>query len=485
DGTLISVKNYTKSEGFLGVETDLNGVFEDRYGNIWFGTVNGIIKYNPLAEKKNLVKPAVYIKNIRLFFKDFDKKLYSDSVDDNNMPLNLVLPWNKNHITFDFIGLCYSNPEKVRYKYRLKGQNNEWSPPAADRKAVFTNIAPGKYTFEVTASNDDGLWADTPAVFTFTIEPPIWGRLWFKIGGAVLLFVLILILAEYRNRALKNAKNKLEKTVEERTSELKLQKEQLQKNNIRITDSINYAGKIQKALMPSHKFFRKRFPESFVVYKPKDIVSGDFYWAKEIRRGYDSYTVIVAADSTGHGIPGALVSMLGMSLLNEIVRKEEIKTANSILEELRKELKSSLNQKNDSGDRTEGIDMAVIMINDKTREMQYSGANSPLYVIRNGELILFEPTVNPVGVFLKELPFKNHLFQLMPGDMLYLFSDGFEDQFNGKTGEKFKLKRFRELLLKIYKKSCIRQKQILEKIFEDWKGDCEQIDDVLILGLRI
>jgi len=484
-GKIKSIKNYTKNEGFLGVETDLNGAYEDKTGDIWFGTVNGVVKYNPFAEKPNQIKPITFITNLRLFFKDFNLKSYCDSTDKNGLPINLVLPYDMNHITLDFIGLCYSNPQKVKYKYRLRGQNEEWSPPGTDRKAIFSNIAPGKYTFEVVASNDDGLWNENPERFTFIINPPIWNRLWFKTLGLLMILLIVFFIIDFRNRSLKKAKNKLEIKVSERTRELKKQKEELEKINLKITDSINYAGKIQNAMMPADEIFKFNFSDSFVLYKPRDIVSGDFYWAKEIRRGYDSHIVVVAADSTGHGIPGALVSMLGMSLLNEIVRKEDIKRANMVLEELRKEIKSSLGQKGDFDDQTEGIDMSVIVINKHTKELQYSGANNPLYIIRNNEIIILKPTINPVGIFLKELPFKNNLFQLENDDALYLFSDGYEDQFNGKTGEKFKIKRFRDLLLSIYKYDCDKQKQILEETFYEWKGDYEQIDDVLILGLKI
>ncbi len=484
-GNVSEIKNYTKDEGFLGVETDLNGAFEDKDGNIWFGTVNGIVKYNPHAEEKNKVEAKTYITNLRLYFKNFDWKSYCDSLNRDGLPVNLRLPYNMNHVTFDFIGLCYSNPQNVKYRYRLIGQNEEWSPPSTDRKAVFSNIAPGKYTFEVIASNDDGLWNKEPVNFSFVINPPIWNQLWFKTLGLLFILLIIFLIIDYKNRSLKKTKNKLEVKVSERTIELKKQKEELEKINFKITDSINYAGKIQNAMMPAEEIFKLNFSDSFILYKPRDIVSGDFYWAKEIRRGYDSHIVVVAADSTGHGIPGALVSMLGMSLLNEIVRKEDISRANLVLEELRKEIKSSLGQKGDFDDQTEGIDMSVVVINKHTKELQYSGANNPLYIIRNDEIIILNPTINPVGIFLKELPFKNNLFQLKKDDVLYLFSDGYEDQFNGKTGEKFKIKRFRELLLKIYKEDCKTQKQILEEEFYNWKGDYEQIDDVLILGLKI
>ncbi len=485
DGNVLSIEHYTKNEGFLGVETDLNGAYEDKDGNIWFGTINGAVKYINNANKKNETEPKLFLKDIKLKFKHVNWLNYSDSVSSDHLPVNLKLAYYNNHLTFEFIGLCFSNPQKVRYTYRLIGQNNQWSPETGDRKAVFSNIAPGNYTFEVKASNDDGVWTEKPLSYSFEIQPPIWEEIWFKVVLLLLVLILIYSYIEFRNRNLKKVKVKLEEEVHKRTSELLNQKEEVEQINLKITDSINYARKIQSAMMPDINIFNNNFTDNFIFYQPRDIVSGDFYWAKEIRRGYDSHIVVVAADSTGHGIPGALVSMLGMSLLNEIVRKEEIQRANMVLEELRTEIKSSLGQKGDFDDQTEGIDMAVIVINKHTKEMQYSGANNPLYIVRKGELIILEPTINPVGIFLKELAFENKLFQLQEGDLLYLFSDGFEDQFNGKTGKKFKIKQFRELLLSIYNEPCSKQKQILEDTFYSWKGNYNQIDDVLIMGLKV
>lgn len=485
NGNIRKIETYTKNEGFLGTETDLNGAFQDKNGDIWFGTVNGVLKYLPNIKKKNTVNPPVYLKNIKLNFRNTDLSDYCDSLSSEGLPVNLQLPYNLNHLTFEYIALCYSNPEKVKYKYRLIGEDKNWSPELSDRKVIFSNIEPGEYTFEVKAANDSGVLSKNSVRFSFIIKPPVWEQLWFKTIGLFLFLLIIYLIIDYRVRSLKRAKNELAKKVYERTIELKEQKEKIENINLKITDSINYAGKIQTAMMPANEMFKSNFSDSFVLYKPRDIVSGDFYWAKEIQRGYDSYTIIVAADSTGHGIPGALVSMLGMSLLNEIVRNEEIQKANSVLEKLRKEIKSSLNQKDDFDDRTEGFDMVVLIINKHTKELQYAGANNPLYIIRNNNLIVLEPTFNPVGIFLKEIPFKNNTFQLQPNDVIYLFSDGFEDQFNGKTGEKYKIKRFRELLLSIYKEDCDKQKQILEDEFYKWKGDYNQIDDVLVMGLKV
>ncbi len=489
---LIDIKNYTKDEGFIGIETNINAALEDKNGDIWFGTVNGAAKYNKSADKTNTIKNKIYISSIRLFFKKTNWHIYTDSVNYKNIPQNLVLPYNDNHLSINYIGLCFSNPKSVKYSYRLIGQNDNWSPPSTGKTAVFSNITPGKYQFQVISANNDNIWNIVPATFSFEIKAPFWKETWFT---TLMLFILIVItfsIFELRTRSLKKAKRKLENEVNERTRELKTQKEELkeqkeelQTSNDKITDSINYAGKIQDAMFPSLQIFRNNFQEFNLFYKPKDILSGDFYWAKEYKSKGEHHVVVVAADCTGHGIPGALVSMLGISMLTEIVSNKKITQPSQVLEELRKEIKVLLKQKGRLEERDEGIEMAICALNKKTNEFEYSGAINPLYIVRNKEIIVLQPTFNPVGVFIKEIPFKNIKFQLQKDDIVYMFSDGYVDQFNGKTGKKFKIKRFQELLIEISDKDMDEQQQIIEETFYNWKANSLQIDDILILGFKI
>ena len=482
---LSGIKSYTKDEGFIGIETNINAALEDKDGYVWFGTVNGAVKYNEESDKVNTFENNTYITDIKLFFKKVNWKQYADTIDKNGFPINLILPYDKNHLSFNYIGLCYSNPKKVKYKYRLLGQNINWSPPTSDKKAIFTNIAPGKYEFQIISANNDGIWNIEPVTFKFKIKPPIWKEMWFLTLSLLFLLLVTYFIINYRIQSLKKAKNVLKQKVKERTAEINEQKEELKKTNKNITDSIDYSGKIQAAMFPSLNIFKNNFSEFFILNKPKDILSGDFYWAKEIIYKGVKQIIFVTADSTGHGIPGALVSMLGMSLLNEIVRKEHIIQPNQVLEELRKEIKTSLKQTGALNDQSEGIDMIICSINTETLEMQHSGANSPMYILRNKEIIVLNPTFNPVGIFIKEIPFKHNNFQLQKNDIIYSFSDGYVDQFKEKTGEKFKVKRFRDLLININNQPLKRQKMIINAIHKKWKGDTEQVDDILIVGLKI
>ena len=257
------------------------------------------------------------------------------------------------------------------------------------------------------------------------------------------------------------------------------QKEEIERNHKSIQDSINYASRIQQALLPAEKFFSENFNSHFMLYKPKDIVSGDFYYFKKIK----NHIIVAAADCTGHGVPGAFVSMLGIAFLNEIVRKKEIKSASQILEELRNEVKITLKD-NKSKD---GMDIALCVINTENNTLQFSGANNPLYIFRNKKLIEIKGTINPIGTYYKnEIDFKNNKIKLIKGDTIYMFSDGYPDQFGGEKDKKFMLKRFQSLLMSVQDETLNQQKEKLDNAIENWKGEeNNQTDDILVLGIEI
>jgi len=266
------------------------------------------------------------------------------------------------------------------------------------------------------------------------------------------------------------------------------QKEHIEYYNKKLTDSISYAKKIQEAVLPNSEQSRSILGNHFILFKPKDIVSGDFYWATQI----DEWLIACVADCTGHGVPGAFMSMLGISFLNEIVRKKEITKTNDALNALRKEIIQALQQKGIQNEQKDGMDIAFVAINKQTLQCQYSGANNPLYIIKKKkteiqeyELIELKPDKMPVAIHVYMESFTYNEIQLEKGDCLYLFSDGYADQFNGKTGKKFMNKRFKELLITNADKTMDEQKQILENTIVEWMGDTEQTDDITVMGLKI
>jgi serine phosphatase RsbU (regulator of sigma subunit) len=269
--------------------------------------------------------------------------------------------------------------------------------------------------------------------------------------------------------------------------ELQEQKNHLEKTNKKITSSIRYAHFIQKAVLPSGEFIKQFIPENFILFIPRDIVSGDFYWIKQVK----NHVAVAAADCTGHGVPGAFMSMLGIALLNEIVRLDESPKANEILNELRKRVKTSLHQEYHRGTTTDGMDIALCIIDLESKEVQYSGANSPLYIVsenneeKTQKLIHVRPDRMPIGLYLNEQPFTNHTIKLSTNDVVYLASDGYQDQFGGPSYSKYKPSRFKALLEEIYPHPLESQKEILFETFEKWRGGSRQLDDVLVIGVRI
>ena len=256
----------------------------------------------------------------------------------------------------------------------------------------------------------------------------------------------------------------------------------VKKQKQKIEDSIFYAKRIQSAVLPPNRFIQHLLVDHFIFYKPRDIVSGDFYWIKQI----DDKILIAAADCTGHGVPGALMSMLGITFLNEIVNKNPQLHANEVLNELRMHVISSLRQTGGRGESRDGMDMALCIIDNKKRIMEYAGANNPLYLLRNKELEAVKADRMPIGIHRKaKEPFKNNVIDLKNDDIVYIFSDGFIDQFGGEHGHKYMAGNFKKLLLSIQEKPMKDQKEILEQTFNEWKGNHKQLDDILVIGFKI
>ncbi len=270
--------------------------------------------------------------------------------------------------------------------------------------------------------------------------------------------------------------------IAEQKYKIKIQHDIVQKQNKKIEDSIIYAKKIQSAVLPPNRFIQHLLSQNFIFYKPRDIVSGDFYWIKQI----DKKIFIAAADCTGHGVPGALMSMLGITFLNEIVNKNPEIHANEILNELRTHIISSLRQTGSIGESRDGLDIALCILNHEKKLLEYAGANNPLYLIRNGKLNEIKADRMPIGIHRKaKESFYNHEVTLHKDDLIYIFSDGFIDQFGGKDGRKYLTGNFKKLLIENHQKPLSEQRQILEKTFEEWKGERKQLDDILVIGFKI
>ena len=333
-------------------------------------------------------------------------------------------------------------------------------------------------------------------------------------GGAVGVILLILIIVgavvaflqkRKANKLLEQQKIELEvkgDQIKSKNIDLEDAMEQIQYQNKNIMQSINYAQRIQEAMMPKQELMQSLFNESFIFFKPRDIVSGDFYWFKEVqpkRNGVKNMAnpvekgsalqdapkkfIVSAVDCTGHGVPGAFMSMLGYNLLNDIVGKGTIEPQ-EILSQLHKGIRASLNQ--DATQNRDGMDMALCVIDPENKTLEYSGAQNPLIYIQDGKLYRVRGNKYPVGGFqVEEHQYTKHIIEVDKPTTCYIFSDGFHDQFGGPQGRKFMTKNFRDLLYELYQMPMEEQKNILELVINEWMGDNEQTDDILVIGFQL
>lgn len=263
--------------------------------------------------------------------------------------------------------------------------------------------------------------------------------------------------------------------------EIKAQRDKIALHQKEITDSINYASNIQRAILPSERVLDNTGLDYFILYKPRDIVSGDFYWFSH----NDTYTVLVTADSTGHGVPGAFMSIMGVSFLNEIVNHKNCYMPHEILFQLRHHIVKALNQAG-RAETKDGMDMTVSVIENKSKKLFISGAYNSLFFVRDGELSVVKADKMPVGLSEKmDEPFTCHEIQLQANDTFYMFSDGYADQFGGPQNKKFMSKRFKELLVSIQGQSLAQQKDILDQSIKDWMNGIDQIDDIIVFGTKV
>lgn len=296
--------------------------------------------------------------------------------------------------------------------------------------------------------------------------------------AAIVALVLLLGLAyfifiNYRN------KKKANIMLEDKNRKITAQRDQIAYQKKHITDSIHYAQKIQRAILPSLELFSDEI-EHFVLYKPRDIVSGDFYWVDKV----DGKLIIIAADCTGHGVPGAFMSMLGVSLLNEIILNRNITAPDEILNNLRSMVIESLNQREARTEVKDGMDMTVCVVDFDNDKLHFAGANNPLYHIRKGELTQYKADKMPVAIHERMDAFTPVEVDLQKGDTFYTFSDGYVDQFGGPRQKKFLAKNFRNVLMDVQELDMIEQGIRLDKVFEEFRADVEQVDDVVVIGVR-
>ena len=478
----------------LSAASSADVIQSDPVNGVWFSKSDELYHFD-----------KTFTRNDSLPFHTLIRKVIinSDSLIFNGAKFSDVqasINFKYNNIEFHWAAPYFEQEDRLLYSYFLDGFSKSWSDWHKVTFKEFTNLKYGKYTLLVKAKNIYGTESEV-ATYSFVILRPWYARILAIIGYILLAGLLVYALVRLYTLRLKRENIRLEGVIQERTAEIRKQKEEL-------TDSIEYASRIQRAMLPSTRLMEERNIDHFILFRPRDIVSGDFYWIGE----KDDKMLIVAADCTGHGVPGAFMSMLGMTFLDEIVIKSEITSTDEIMEALRNQVISSLEQSGeDSFDSVkDGMDLSMISVDMKTHDIQYSGAYNPLYLVRklkrnekdsirkglelnqprgsvyNEEYLLIQIRADqmPIGVSEKKLRFNATTIK-DEGFNIYMFSDGFLDQFGGPRGKKFMSKNFKKLILELQSVPIQDQGAALEKVLLDWMGEISQIDDILVMGIRI
>jgi len=542
DGTF-HFRNYDKSDGLQGDEYLMNSCYLNKKGEIFLGGGNGFNYFNPSKLVDNPFEPNVLLTSFKLFNKEVE-------IGNENSPLTkyisrtkeIILTYEQSVFSFGFTALNLTHAEKNQYAYILEGLEKNWNFVGSERKVSYTNLDAGEYFFKVKASNNDGLWNEEGISLKIIVLPPWWETWWARTTALLIVIGIAITYYRYKTYKLKKNQEVLEHLVEERTSEVKKQAKELQQRseeitsqneelqqqaeelevqrdnlneankaitlkNEMITDSINYAKRIQEAILPSTEELQKALGDHFVLFRPKDIVSGDFYWMLQSKE----YTFIAVVDCTGHGVPGACMSMMGSSLLNRIVGEMQIHDPAEILMTLDSLVVESLRQK--ESDNKDGMDLALCRIS-KTKggiEVAYAGAKNGLfyYDVKEETILKIKGNRFSIGgvskkrfttaglqqenqatISAKVTPstinkrFETHALNLDEGSVLYLTTDGVIDQ-NNADRRRWGSRRLKEVLSSCVNLPIWKQKIIIENQLESYQQDETQRDDIALLGIKL
>lgn len=455
----------------------------DDQGKIYIANVNGILIFDPATIKIPPTIPKLMLSAL---------SIREDTLNPQRLGLftatGPVLRWKDNFLNFEFASSQIYAPTPHHFYYRLVGLDTSWQDNGISNKIRYTNLAPGSYILEVKIKNAYDVTSPVLQI-PFTIKPPFWLTWWFYLIGISAIIYGGFRIVKYRERNFRLQKHLLEKRIHERTvevmanaKEISHQKDVIQEKNKQLTDSIHYALRIQQSILPDDTQIRNGLPEYFIFFKPKDIVSGDFYWYS--RQGDSVLWAVV--DCTGHGVPGGFMSMLGSGLLNQIVNEELRLRPDEILNHLRDRVIVALKQTGTYGESKDGMDISLCRYFPSEKRIQFAGAHNPLYILRNSELIELPGDKQPIGIHIGDKKeFTLLEMDLQSGDMIYMSSDGYADQFGGEKGKKFKSVNLEKLFVKLAHAPAQEQREKLVSTFENWKEGYEQLDDVCVFGVRI
>jgi serine phosphatase RsbU (regulator of sigma subunit) len=542
-------KQFDESDGLQGKEFRHNAAFADKNGTLYFGGLQGLTYFHPDSIQENRILPKVYLTDFKIFNKSVQIGEYDSLLQKSIMQTQeITLSHEHSVFTIDFVALNFTQPEKNQYAYQLEGFDKNWNYIGNQRSTTYTNLDAGTYTFKVKASNNDGIWNEEGTKLIIRILPPWWKTWWFR--GGILLSIIFSAVAYYKIQTanLKKRNLVLEQKVAERTKDLRIASEQIQEKNeelqaseeelrqnmeeleanqefiqeqkkaleeayhtlsiqnVRITDSIRYAKRIQGAILPHEKVLNDGFSSHFVIYKPKDVVSGDFYWYLETitsnqlsvtnenlkqptinNQQFIKKKFLAVVDCTGHGVPGAMMSMVGSSFLKEIVQTMQIHEPSQILTELN--IKISEFFENKSERFQDGMDMGLCCIEDINENevvIKFSGAKRSLFYTENDKLHEIRgdrfSIGRPNGL---DYLYRLHTLRFAKESThLYMTTDGWIDAINEQR-KRFGSQLFTEMIEESLSLSLNQQKEIFQKALNDYQQNAEQRDDILMVGVRV
>ena len=483
DFKLLKIETFNEKTGLINSEIHQNAILLSNE-NVWICSSTGLSSMLKVSENRSFVKPLLEIESIKLYFEDVDWSKKGAVMNEWSIPTELNLSYKENHLTFSFNALTST---RVQYSFMLEGQDKNWTSYSDKNEVTFSNIAPGEYIFKVRAINNFGIESQILEI-PIVVGSPYWQTWWFRIVAIALVFLIVVAFIRYRERRFKIQQSKLEVIVHERTKEAvsateiaENQKKIAEQKNKEILDSISYAKRIQTAMLPTVEFLNEKFKEIAILYRPKDIVAGDFFWFEET----GTHSMIAVADCTGHGVPGAMVSVVCYNALNRSVREYGLTKPGEILDKTREIILSELSKHDENV--KDGMDISLLVFEKQSNKIEWAGANNPLWIIESetNELIEVKADKQPIGQHSHSKPFTTQSISLKTGDTLILLTDGYADQFGAETGKKFKSANLKRLIIENAMLPINEIENCLLNKFENWKGSEEQVDDVCMIVLKI
>lgn len=472
-----SLGNYENLQStFLSLFRDIEDIFVDGKNNLWIITENSLFKVEGNAQPYQGEGFPVFVSAVK------DNEGNFLAVDE------VKLPVSKNSITIELGSGFFLGEKFTQYQFRIEGIQKNWSAWNTNPSVVFPYLEPGNYRIQFRAKN---LFGQNSKTYTLRLKiiPRFWERWWFYALLGILAAAIVLVTIRLRVRALEKVNKKLELKIRRATTEIEQNKKLLEiafdeiaQKNKDISSSIKYAHRIQQAILPFEQEMNATFDGLFILYLPKDVVSGDFYWYQQKREA----DILILADCTGHGVPGAFMSMIGYSLLSQIINERNILDPSEILYQLNLGVIKALKQYDETNSIWDGMDISICVIHKNKRQLIFAGANQSLLFVQQEELKIIPADKNGIGgVLKKHKKFTNHYLNITQDTFFYLLSDGYTDQFGGEENKKFSKARFKNIISKIAAKDALEQKVILEQSLKDWQMSKSQVDDILVIGFRL